>query len=179
MLLSPASTSSGRGGALTLTIFPAMLLPPTSSRSGRDGAVTPLSGTSCPDTKSGTSCLDSPHTQSTTYPNLVSNHTYFHFAKRPQVQYSYRSSKFPPCSPSHNPASNSSITPPFTHPPNHPYKLPTITTSTQPTPTPSHTWDIPGRLGKPHGSHCTCIQGWIPLPSPVPDAVVYPVMHRC
>ena len=70
------------------------------------------------------------------------------------------------------------ITPPSTHPSNHPYQSPTITPSTRPTPTPSHTWAIPGRFGQPHRSHCTRIQGWIPLPGPFPDAVVYPVMRR-
>ena len=30
----------------------------------------------------------------------------------------------------------------------------------------------------PHGSHCTCHQGWIPLPGPVLDSVVHPVVYR-
>ena len=64
-----------------------------------------------------------------------------------------------------------------THPSYYLYQSPTITLSTPPDPTPSHKWAIPGRLGRPHGSHCTCIQGWTPLPGPVPDAVVYPVVH--
>ena len=69
-------------------------------------------------------------------------------------------------------------TSPSTHPSYHPYQYPTITPSTCPTPTPSHTWDIPGHLGIPHGPHCTRIQAWIPLPGPVPDAVVYPGVQR-
>ena len=44
---------------------------------------------------------------------------------------------------------------PSTHPSYHPYQPPTITSSTRPTSTPSHTWAIPGCLGRPHGSHCT------------------------
>ena len=55
------------------------------------------------------------------------------------------------------------ITSPSTHPSNypsnHPYQSPTITPSTCPIPTPSHTWAIQGRFGRPHGSHLTCIQG--------------------
>ena len=30
----------------------------------------------------------------------------------------------------------------------------------------------------PHGSNCTCHQGWIPLTGPVPDVVVHPVVPR-
>ena len=70
------------------------------------------------------------------------------------------------------------ITSPYTHPSNHPYQSPTITPSARPTPTPSHIWAIPGRFGRPHGSHCTCIQSWIPILGPVLDEVVYPVICR-
>ena len=70
------------------------------------------------------------------------------------------------------------ITPPSTHPSYHPYQYLTITPSTHPAHTPSHTWDILGRLGRPNGSCCTRIQGWIPLLGPVPDAVVYSVVRR-
>ena len=88
-------------------------------------------------------------------------------------------SKLPSCSPSQTPLKKLyPNTPPSTHPTYHPYKYPTITPYTHPTPTPSHTWDIPGRFGQTHRSHCTCIQGWIPLSGPVPDEVVYPVVRR-
>ena len=69
-------------------------------------------------------------------------------------------------------------TSPSIHPSCHSYQSPIITHSTWPTPNPSHTWAIPGRLERPHGSHCTCVQGWIPIPGPVPDLFVYPVVHR-
>ena len=92
---------------------------------------------------------------------------------------SYRPRKLMSCSPSHTPFSKLyTNTSPSTHPSYHPYKYPTITTSTRPTPTPYHTWAIPGRLGRPNGSHCTLIQGWIPLPGLVPDVVVYSVMLK-
>ena len=38
-------------------------------------------------------------------------------------------------------------TPPSTHPSYHPYQSPTITPSTRLTPTPSHTWAMPGLIG--------------------------------
>ena len=59
----------------------ATLLPPVPTSSSRGGAVTPLSGTSWPNTMSGTSCLEPPHTQPTTYSNTDSNHTYLHFTE--------------------------------------------------------------------------------------------------
>ena len=92
---------------------------------------------------------------------------------------SYRQSKFPLCSPSHTPVSNSipSHPLPHTHPTTHINLLPSLLPFSPPH-TPSYTWDIPGCLGRPHRSHYTNIQGWIPLPVPVPDAVVYPVVRR-
>ena len=69
-------------------------------------------------------------------------------------------------------------TSPSTHPSSHPSQYPAITPSTCPTLTPSHTWAISVRFGRPHRLHCTCIQGWIPLPGPFPDAFVYPVVRR-
>ena len=70
------------------------------------------------------------------------------------------------------------ITSPSTHPSNPPYKSPIIITSTRPTRTPSHTWDITCCFRWPHRSHYTRIQEWTPLPGPVLDAVLYPVVHR-
>ena len=98
---------------------------------------------------------------------------------RPEHIPSYRPSKLPSCSPSHTPFSKLYINTSLSiQPTYHPYQSLIITPSNRPTPTPSHTWAILGCLGWPHRSHCTRIQGWIPLPGPVPDAVVYPVVHR-
>ena len=66
---------------------------------------------------------------------------------------------------------------PSKHPSYHPYKSPTITPFTRPTSTPSHLWAIPGRFGRPHGSHCTRIQGYISIPGLFPDVVMYRVVH--
>ena len=70
-----------------------------------------------------------------------------------------------------------SNTHPSTQPSYHPYQY-TTTSSTRFTPTPSQTWAIPGRLGRPHGSHCTRFQDWIPLSGPLTDAYMIPVMYR-
>ena len=67
---------------------------------------------------------------------------------------------------------------PSTHSSYQQYQSPKTTPSTCHNPTPSHRWAIPGHPGWPHRSHCTRIQGWIPLPGPIPDAVVYPVLLR-
>ena len=156
-----------------------MLLPPTSTSSGRGGSVTRLSSTSCPDTMSDISCLNPPQIQPTTYSNLVSYYTSFHLTNRSQAHTQLLPKQISTkCTEPDSYFKINSIISPSTHPPNHPYQSPCIAPSTHPTPTPSHTWAIPGRLGQPHGSHFTRIQGWIPLPGPVLDTVVYPVMRR-
>ena len=157
-----------------------MLLPPTSISSGRGGAVTPCPAPPSPIQRPA-SHASTLHTSNqppitisfdTTHPSTSTKYSQAH-TQLPPKQISTK------CTQSHSYFKINSIISPYTHPSNHSNQSPTITPSTHPTPTPSRTWDIPGRLGQPHGSHFTRIQGWIPLPGTVLDAVVYPVLSRC